>query len=158
VSRAGPPASISLPQALAQRLIDTARGAGDYEICGFLGQSDDASQPPSLYPVGNLACSPHYRFDMDPVEQIAAFKTMRQRGEALLAIYHSHPDAPAEPSSFDLAGHSYPEAIALIISPSALGRAQLRAWVLDAQRATPLPLHIEPLDDKRGPTIAGKLL
>ena len=51
-----------------------------------------------------VADDPARRFEMDPADQIRAMKTMRERGETMLAIYHSHPSAPPEPSVHDLDG------------------------------------------------------
>jgi proteasome lid subunit RPN8/RPN11 len=60
---------------------------------------------------------------------IHPFKEMRRTGEELLAIYHSHPAAPALPSRKDLERNFYPETPHVIIS---LADAQpvLRAFLL----------------------------
>ena len=55
-------------------------------------------------------------------------KTMRENGETLFAIYHSHPSAPPEPSIHDLEGLGYPDALYLIISLNIKGVLEMRAW------------------------------
>jgi proteasome lid subunit RPN8/RPN11 len=78
--------------------------------------------------VANVAAEPARRFEMDPAGQVAALRHMRERGEGMLAIYHSHPSAPPEPSVHDLAGLGYPEALYLIISLNIKGVLEMRAW------------------------------
>lgn len=117
---------ISLSRVLAARLRFEARKTPGIEVCGFLGGRGGA--PCSLYPVTNTAEYPARRFAMDPAEQIAAFKKLRERGETLFAIYHSHPNAPAEPSIHDREGQGYPEALMLIISLQARNAPAIRAW------------------------------
>lgn len=135
-----PPAVLTLPDDLCRTLIDEAVLAGNREICGFLARADETAGPLSHYVVSNRAPTPASRFDMDAAEQIAVFKTMRERGEQLVAIYHSHPTSPAVPSAHDLAGHSYPAACALIVSPQAAVELRLRAWALNGVEAQPITL------------------
>ncbi len=67
---------------------------------------------------------------MDPKQQIDTFRIMRERGEELYAIYHSHSESPAIPSAEDLRLASYPEALHIIISMSTRGTLQLRGFRL----------------------------
>jgi proteasome lid subunit RPN8/RPN11 len=53
---------------------------------------------------------------------------MREAGEDLLAIYHSHPASPAAPSSIDIAEAGYPDAIYLIISLNTKGVLEMRGF------------------------------
>jgi proteasome lid subunit RPN8/RPN11 len=41
-------------------------------------------------------------FSMDPAEQFAAIKDIRNRGWVLLGNFHSHPATPARPSAEDI--------------------------------------------------------
>ena len=67
---------------------------------------------------------------MDPRDQIDALREMRERGESLFAIYHSHPDSPPAPSETDLKQAGYPEALYLIISLDTKGVLEMRGWRL----------------------------
>ncbi|HEY9148296.1 MAG TPA: M67 family metallopeptidase, partial [Gammaproteobacteria bacterium] len=69
-------------------------------------------------------------FAMDPQQQIDAMRHMREGGEELFAIYHSHPHAPPEPSRRDLQEAAYPEALYLIISLDTKGVLQMRGFRL----------------------------
>jgi len=84
--------------------------------------------PHDMHPVANVAADPARRFDMDPAGQIAALRAIRETGSEMLAIYHSHPSAPPEPSIHDLDGMGYPDALYLIISLNIKGVLEMRAW------------------------------
>lgn len=115
-----------IPRPLATKLLFEAQKRPDEEVCGLVGARGD--MPHSLYPIANVAAERTHRFEMDPKGQIAAMKAMRERGETLWAIYHSHPDAPPEPSARDLAELGYPEALYLIISLNIKGVLEMRGW------------------------------
>ncbi|HET7315439.1 M67 family metallopeptidase [Salinisphaera sp.] len=123
---------LTLPHALGAALVDEARDAGGFEICGFIAAAAGGDNKPIVrYPIANRAARAADRFDMDAAEQVAAFKRMRERGETLIAIYHSHPIGEAEPSTHDRRGHSYPDAAAVIAAPNARA-APIRAWRMTA--------------------------
>ena len=50
----------------------------------------------SIYPLRNVAGDTAISYEAAPEDLFAAQRQMRERGEELLAIYHSHPRA-AEP-------------------------------------------------------------
>jgi proteasome lid subunit RPN8/RPN11 len=70
----------------------------------------------SIYPLLNVAADPNVSYEAAPEDLFAAQRQMRDRGEELLAIYHSHPrsDAP-EPSETDVRLAYYPQAVYFII-------------------------------------------
>ena len=105
---------INLPDSLRQLMYEHARSRPAQEVCGLLGGRRE--QMSSYYPVTNIAPEPARRYLMQPAEQIAAMKTMRNRGETLAGIFHSHTDAPAQPSPTDLAMAYYPDTVYLILS------------------------------------------
>lgn len=84
------------------------------ECCGLVGGLNNTSR--NVYPLRNTARDPRVRYEARPEELFAAQKTMRVRGEELLAIYHSHPRAAEpEPSETDVRLSYYPEVGYLII-------------------------------------------
>lgn len=115
-----------IPRPLATKLLFEAQKQPDVEVCGLVGAVD--RQPTTLYPIPNVSATPACAFEMEPKAQIAAMRTMRERGEALLAIYHSHPATPPEPSAQDLDEIGYPDAVLLIISLNIKGVLEMRAW------------------------------
>lgn len=123
-----PPEEIELPRHLVNQLLHCAQSSPDAEVCGLIGAT--AGEPRTCYPVRNAAEAPDMRFRLEPREQIEAMRRMRERGEDLFAIFHSHPASPAEPSPFDLAEAAYPEALYLIISLNTKGVLEMRGFRL----------------------------
>lgn len=132
--------ALKLSRPLATRLLFEAQKQPDKEVCGLLSARD--GEPWDLYPVANIAADPTCHFEMDPAGQIQAHKTMRERGEQLLAIYHSHPDMPPVPSEHDVEGQGYPEALYLIISLDIKGVLEMRAWQRDAEGMREITLTV----------------
>jgi proteasome lid subunit RPN8/RPN11 len=129
---------IHIPRKIANQLLHFAQCSPEQEICGLVGGK--ARLPVHCYPIGNIADQPAQRFFLNPAEQIAALSAMRDNGETLFAIYHSHPSAPAWPSATDLALAEYPEALYLIISLDTKGILEMRGFYIDQHRSTEVPL------------------
>ena len=55
-------------------------------------------------------------YEMDPRQLIEALRSIRESGEELAAIYHSHPAGPTAPSRVDIERAYYPDAVVLIVS------------------------------------------
>ncbi|MDN5862582.1 MAG: M67 family metallopeptidase [Salinisphaera sp.] len=115
-----------IPRPLATRLLFEAQKRPQEEVCGLVGGLGHKLQ--TLYPTANVAADPDRRFEVDPQQQIDALRCMREAGEQLLAVYHSHPAAPPEPSARDIAELGYPEAALLIISLNIKGVLEMRGW------------------------------
>lgn len=128
----------TLPRELVNRLLAQAQHSPEMEVCGLIGQSEAGAY--SLYPVANVASDQAHLFAMEPKGQIDAMRRMREDGEALYGIYHSHPHAPAEPSPRDTKEAAYPEALYLIISLDTKGVIQLRGFRLLAGDFAPIEL------------------
>jgi proteasome lid subunit RPN8/RPN11 len=116
---------ITLPRDLVNRLLHQAQES-EQEICGLIGAVN--GHPHRLYPIINVSEQPHTRYHMDPALQIAALRELRENGETLFAIYHSHPTSPAQPSQLDLLEWTYPEALCLIVSLNTRGVLELRGF------------------------------
>jgi proteasome lid subunit RPN8/RPN11 len=132
---------ISLPRKLVNQLLHLAQTSPEAEICGLIG-ADQENQPISCYPIHNCADLPQNRFLLDASQQIQAMTKIREQGEKLYAIYHSHPHTPAIPSAADIAQAAYPEAVHLIISLDTKGVLELRAFRILNKSATELPLNL----------------
>lgn len=118
---------------MVNELLHRAQVEPGREVCGLIGGR--GGEATSLYPVPNVSAAPARLFEMEPAGQIAAMRRMRERGEDLLAIYHSHPAAPAVPSATDLGEAGYPEALYLIVSLGTKGVLELRAYRLSGGQA-----------------------
>jgi proteasome lid subunit RPN8/RPN11 len=95
-------------------IIAHARQADPIECCGLIGC--EAEHAKSLYPLRNVAVNAHVGYEAAPEDLFAAQRQMRDRGEQLLAIYHSHPrSTEPEPSETDVRLAYYPQAVYFII-------------------------------------------
>jgi proteasome lid subunit RPN8/RPN11 len=117
---------LQLPRKLVDQIILHAQQHEDTETCGLISKS--GNRPGQYYAVKNIAADSSVRFEMDPKEQIAAMKHMRDHGEQLLAIVHSHPAGPPVPSATDVAEIGYPDAFYLIVSLQSKDAPEIRAY------------------------------
>ena len=98
-----------------EAMIAHARKVAPAECCGLVG-GFAGTQARSLYPLRNVTSDPEVRYEAAPEDLFAAQHQMRERGEELLAIYHSHPRAAEPtPSETDVRQAFYPSATYLII-------------------------------------------
>jgi len=129
-----------LPRPLVNQLLAHAQRSPEAEVCGLVGRSADEMH--TVYPVDNVSGEADHLFAMEPKQQIDAMRNMREKGEELFAIYHSHPCAPAEPSLRDLEEAAYPEALYLIISLNTKGVLEMRGFCLQDRQVANVELHL----------------
>jgi proteasome lid subunit RPN8/RPN11 len=109
------------------------------EACGLVGGLQRRAL--QVYPVANALHSP-VRYRMEPDEQVRVFLNLEKLGWDLLAIYHSHPAGPAQPSPTDLAEAAYPETVHLIWFPLA-SQWTCRGFILQDGHFTEIPIYVE---------------
>ena len=129
---------IQIPRKLTNQLLHLAQLSPDLEICGLVSSKNGL--PIHCYPVTNVADHPQQRFLLDAGQQISTMAKMRELGEDLFAIYHSHPAAPALPSTHDLELAAYPDALYLIISLNTKGILEMRGFKIQQKTAVEIPL------------------
>src|SRR6476620_6274994 len=96
-------------------IISHARETSPDECCGMVG-SVNGSKSNSIYQLRNVGSDPERAYEAAPEELFVAQRQMRERGETLLAIYHSHPRAEdPTPSATDVRLAYYPAAAYLIV-------------------------------------------
>ena len=116
---------LTVPLPIYQALMAHALREVPWECCGLLGGVGEAVQ--SCHPLTNRALTPQTRYFASPEDLFPAMRSLREAGETLLAIYHSHPVGDPFPSETDLELAFYPQVVYLIVGP----------------------LHPEPLADER---------
>lgn len=105
---------LTLDSNYRQQIFAYASEAAPAECCGLIG--GDGERATSLYPMRNVAANAHVAYEADPEDLFAAQRQMRDRGEQLLAIYHSHPRAiEPQPSETDVRLAYYPQAVYFIV-------------------------------------------
>jgi proteasome lid subunit RPN8/RPN11 len=105
---------ITLTNPQLERIFAHANEAKPNECCGLIGGRNNKAL--STYPLHNAAPNPHLAYEAAPEDLFAAQREMRERGEQLLGIYHSHPrSAEPIPSQTDVRFAYYPQANYFII-------------------------------------------
>ena len=73
------------------------------------------------------------RYSIDPPELIRAGEEARRSNLELFGVYHSHPDAPVEPSAVDLE-FAWPDFTYLVLSLQSGEPRDVGAWSLNETR------------------------
>ena len=126
-------------------MIAHARESAPVECCGLIGGSDTRSR--TVYPLRNVAADPLAAYEAAPEGLFAAQRLMRDRGEELLAIYHSHPrSSDPAPSETDERLAYYPAAVYFIVG---LGGEEpcLRAFRISEREGRWEPAEFEVVTD-----------
>ena len=85
-----------------EAIVNHAKDNLPNEDCGLLGGifEDNKKIVKKVYFLTNIDKSPEH-FSMEPKEQFAAVKDMRNNGWTLLGNFHSHPETPSRMSKED---------------------------------------------------------
>lgn len=130
-----------------EEMSEHAREMSPAECCGLIGGAGDGHAR-SVYRLRNVAADPLVAYEAGAEDLFAAQKRMRERGEQLLAIYHSHPRAPDPvPSVTDVRLAYYPSAIYFIIGLSGAD-ATLRAFRIDESAGRWTPVDFQVRDER----------
>ncbi len=129
--------AISIPIENEQAIRRHGEEIFPHECCGFmLGTVDgDAREVVELLPVDNDRedGARHNRFLIAPDDFLKGEKTARAKGLDVIGIYHSHPNAPARPSQYDL-DHAWPWYSYVIVSIMDSVADNMTSWILDDDR------------------------
>ena len=113
------------------------------EACGFLLGRGEGSEwlADRLVAAENRAARAD-RFYIDAADVFAAQQAARRHGDEVVAVYHSHPDAPAEPSETDRRDADG-EWIHLIVACNQGVAAQIECWRWDGEGFLPIGLQVQ---------------
>ncbi|MFO0937806.1 MAG: M67 family metallopeptidase [Gemmataceae bacterium] len=122
-----------LPRTIRDEMLALADRERPCECCGLLlGKTDPNQQSSSTFlastfwPLVNELHSPT-AFRSEPRSLFEAYRRMRSSGEAIVAVYHSHPTSEAVPSRRDREELTYPDALT-VIAGSPRNAWEIRAW------------------------------
>ena len=130
--------NLILAPGILEEAIELSRNASPNEACGLVvgrGAGD------RLIPVTNISGNPH-RYEMEPAELIAKLRSLRETGEELIAIFHSHPHGPPALSQIDVERAYYPEAAHLIISLADPEQPRAVAFRIVDGAVLPIDVHV----------------
>jgi proteasome lid subunit RPN8/RPN11 len=129
---------VSLSQALRQQIFEQTEAGYPHEAGGFLFgvvnngevQVEDVMQVENVFEEEER----HHRILLSPLDFARLEDEAEARGLALVGYYHSHPDSPAVPSTYDR-DHAWPNFVYLITSVQGKTATDMRAWWLRADRS-----------------------
>ena len=134
--------TIRLTTAQFDHIIAHAREAAPKECCGLIGGLIEGTAQ-TIYPTRNIANDPLTNYEAAPEDLFAAQRAMRECGEQLLAIYHSHPrSADPQPSATDVRLAYYPSAVYLIVGLGA-PEPSLKAFRIDEREGQWAPIDYQ---------------
>jgi proteasome lid subunit RPN8/RPN11 len=145
---------LKLKRQIVEQLAQHAEAGYPEEICGGLFgrvQNDGAADVVESAAVQNVRVdNRRRRYLIGPDDVLRLEQHAEASGLQVVGYYHSHPDAPAEPSEFDRE-HAWPWYAYLIVSVEAGRRRETRAWRLadDRERFLPVSIDVEEEVDSR---------
>lgn len=110
------------------------------EACGFL--SGAGRLVSAFNPVENELHSPT-AYRMAPSEQIQTMIRVEERNLEILAIIHSHPQGPAQPSVVDMQESSWDGMPYIIVALQNRNRPTWRGWLLSSEKYEEISLFIK---------------
>jgi proteasome lid subunit RPN8/RPN11 len=122
------------------QMLDHLEKSLPHEGCGLMAGRDDRVH--RIYTIDNRLASPS-AYEMDPQQQLEAMLDIEDRGWDLLAIYHSHPDGPAVPSTVDLSTAYYPEAAYVIVSFFHPAQPSVKAFTINRGKIREISLIVD---------------
>src|SRR6267143_868215 len=111
--------NLTLAPGILEEVIEHAKARYPKEACGLIAGPRPApatrgGEGRRFIPMANVAQSPA-EYEMDPADLIKILRDLRNAGEDLVAIYHSHPHGPPRLSSMDVERAYYPGAAHLVV-------------------------------------------
>lgn len=125
-----------LPPEIRREVVAVASVGYPDETCGLLLGRCEArecvvrGQRAVHNAVGERACD---RFEIAPLDYLAAEHAAAAAGMALVGVWHSHPDHPAFPSELDRE-MAWPDWSYVILAVNERGVVDLRSWRLSGKR------------------------
>lgn len=129
-----------LPRALCHQMIAHCASRSPKEACGYLA-ADASGRVTQVYPMVNVEDSP-IGYSMEPREQLKIEQQMRQAGQRLAGIYHSHTASPAYPSSVDVRLAISPEVSYVLVSLQDQAHPEVKSYRIDGQTVTEEPVEL----------------
>jgi proteasome lid subunit RPN8/RPN11 len=128
-----------LPPAIHTALLDLCRADYPNEACGLLGGV--AFEARTIHPLPNKATRPSSRYVAEEHALIRALRAIREAGDEVVAIYHSHPKSPPTPSATDLRENYWGGTPRVIVSLAG-AEPEIRAWWLGPNAYHGIPWRV----------------
>jgi proteasome lid subunit RPN8/RPN11 len=122
-----------------EAIVAHARQEWPRECCGLIAGADGV--PAELIRVTNVYPGEDF-FEMEPGELYRQYVAIEERGQEIVANYHSHPVSTAYPSVRDVAHAGWPEIVYLICSLEHPDAPVIRAFRIEDGKIRELNLSV----------------
>ena len=131
---------LTIPNTVWDEVVAHCQRQYPKEACGLLaGANEIVTQ---VYPMRNVEDSP-IGYAMDPKAQLLVEKQMRQLGQQLIGIYHSHTATDAYPSSVDVELAISPEISYVLVSLKDQAQPVMCSYRIQEQTITREDLQVQ---------------
>lgn len=130
--------TLRIEKKILSALLAHGRREEPNEACGYLAAKDGVVC--RHFELRNIDAAPDH-YSMDPAEQFAVIRRMRDEGLQVAAVYHSHPETPARPSVEDIRLAHDPGMTYVIVSLMA-GVEPVRAFKIKQGEVIDVPLQV----------------
>ena len=131
--------SLRISSALAGAIRLHGERGYPHEVCGLLlgrfGSGDERFADEHFELENERVDSRHNRYAVSGASMLRAERHARERGLDVVGYYHSHPNAPARPSRYDLDHATWPGISYPIVSVVDGRAADLRSYTLADDRS-----------------------
>jgi len=144
-----------LPETILSLMLSHATTTYPEECCGLLlgvfQEGQKAKRVEEGKPMSNVFQKEerYHRFTIDPKEFMEADIGAEARGLEIVGIFHSHPNAPAKPSQYDVS-HAWPSLSYVVIEIRNGKPVETRSWVLKDDRTEFVQEKVTMIGDKIG--------
>lgn len=130
--------TLQIEKKILTALLAHGRREEPNEACGYLAAKDGVVC--RHFELRNIDAAPDH-YSMDPTDQFAVIRQMREEGLQVAAVYHSHPETPARPSVEDIRLAHDPGMTYVIVSLMA-GVEPVRAFKIRQGEVIDVPLQV----------------
>ncbi len=130
---------LQIPNHIFEQMIQQAEAEVPIEACGILAGKDGTIE--KFYKMTNVDQSIDH-FMMEPAEQFKVIKDIRSNDLEMLAIYHSHPQAPARPSAEDIRLALTPDVTYVIVSLQEDNAPVIKGFLIEDSNVTEMPVKV----------------
>jgi proteasome lid subunit RPN8/RPN11 len=133
------PEPLEIPAGIIDEMVAHCQREAPREACGIL--AGVGPRVASFHPLKNVAAS-ETRYRADETELPRANRVIRESGQEILALYHSHPRSEATPSKTDLRENYWGAVPRIIISLVNPEKPDVRIWRLRPDSFEELPWRL----------------
>ncbi|MBA3052297.1 M67 family metallopeptidase [bacterium] len=130
---------MKISKGIVEKIFNQGEKEKPCEACGYLAGRGDIII--KNYPMTNMDNSSEH-FSLDPAEQFAVIRKIRQESLELIAVYHTHPETSARPSDEDIR-LAFDRNIIYVIVSLATDKKDVKAFRVNKGQITEERLVIE---------------